>query len=107
MHGNLGGKKLHTIHSIQINIFPLKSYQGPIKKHNLNFKVLSQRRKNLRIAQYCAIVDYFEKRKVARPLNFKVLSQRRKNLRIAQYCATVDYSKKRKVARPFFWWHSY
>ena len=56
----------------------------------------------MRIAQCCAIVDYFEKRKVARPLNFKVLSQRRKNLRIAQYCATVDYFKKRKVARPFF-----
>ena len=54
------------------------------------------------VVQYCAIVDYFEKRKVARPLNFKVLSQKRKNLRIAQYCATVDYFKKRKVARPFF-----
>ena len=56
----------------------------------------------MRIAQYCAIVDYFEKRKVARPLNFKVLSQRRKNERIAQYCATVNYFKRRKVARPFF-----
>ena len=56
----------------------------------------------LSVVQYCAIVDYFEKRKVARPLNFKVLSQKRKNLRIAQYCATVDYFKKRKVARPFF-----
>ena len=33
----------------------------------LNFKVLSQKRKNLRIAQYCATVDYFKKRKVARP----------------------------------------
>ena len=56
----------------------------------------------LSVVQYCAIVDYFEKRKVARPLNFKVLSQKRKNLRIAQYCATFDYFKKRKVARPFF-----
>ena len=59
----------------------------------------------LSVVQYCAIVDYFEKRKVARPLNIKVLSQRRKNFRIAhfaQYCATVDYFKKRKVARPFF-----
>ena len=56
----------------------------------------------LSVVQYCAIVDYFEKRKVARPLNFKVLSQKRKKLRIAEYCATVDYFKKRKVARPFF-----
>ena len=94
-------KSYSTIVRVESHIFQLKSYQGPIKKYNLNFKVLSQRRKNLRIAQCCAIVDYFEKRKVARPLNFKVLSQRRKTSELRNIAQQLIILRKGKLRGHF------